>query len=158
MQLKLGNLKTINIQILKVLFPEFENIYYDKGSIIFSRYQKSTFKYFLANMINSNDICRISFFELIVYHIPRRLSYHKSGNYSFSPYYMIHVIKILNENPAFLVQYLLREFHKIRNPFGEMGSNEFFEKLNEEEELFSSEDEFGVISDITPTKFFKYMK
>lgn len=123
-------------KILPKLFPEFEFIEERPGNVIrFSKYKKGSFKRFLSSMYDTDYVIDIHLFELLVYHIPRKLSYYKAGNYTFTPMYTSFIFSIVLSEPKYLIPYIIREFEQIRSPYVEQTTENFFDILNSDETL-----------------------
>ena len=121
--------------ILPKLFPEFTSIELQGNSIRFSKYKRGTFKRFLSSFYDNDYLIDIHLFELLVYHIPRRLSYYKAGNYTFAPQYTSFIFSIVLSEPKYLIPYIIKEYREIRSPFTEQTTDEFFELLYANENL-----------------------
>lgn len=128
------------LNVVRKLFREYADIQVSGTSYRFSNYLPGTIARFLANIIGGT--ATVSLLELLIIHIPKRLSYYKSGGMSFTAYYLVNIMNIIQTEPQFAVSYVMHEFEKIKNPFNSQSEMDFFRSL---EELKADQEDFKKI-------------
>lgn len=105
------------IEILKGLFPEFQNIIVTFGDVGIVVTFKTTANMLMSKLFPAHTSIRKSLHELLWKEIPLRLSYRKAGNASFTYIYYLGIMSVMMEEPGYIIKYLNRKFKEISNPY-----------------------------------------
>ncbi len=141
---------SILVDIFKKLFPEYKDILvveeYRSIFVIFVKVNNPLLRILLPKVTTIKK----SLYEVLVTDMPKRLSYRKSKNLSFSYNYLMQIAYVLDEAPDLILDFLRTEIDKLPK-YPTTTIQDVFEETQKIEKKFSERKEniiregFGLI-------------
>ena len=128
------------VDIFKKLFPEYKDILVvEKKKSIFVIFVKVNNPLWRILLPNITTVKR-SLYETLITDVPKRLSYRKAKNLSFSYNYLMQIAYVLDEAPELILDFLKTEVDKLPK-YPKTTIQDVFEETQKIENKFSESKE-----------------